>query len=379
MPRRQTFITELLRAATQGDNAPLRPRLTTQQVGRLCGLGLGPLAWHLHEQHVVDIPDDSQDLLQGADLTSRVLFARTSRAAGALLAELRRNEIDTVLLKGISVAGEYYDPPWCRIMGDVDILVDERDLEMADKVVRSLGYVADENEALDLPHHHLPAVRHPETGVIIELHAALFPPGAAPAAQSLFMAGTWKQHLIRSALEGNETWRLTPEYQFAYITAHWATDRKWPVNVLAVLDLALIAGNRESFDWPALERWLEKDTWLAGCLTVLLAFLMETALCRLPGHVRETLDSNVRRLGQRNVRFMLRLIQSVPMQGQCGRLRFLDERRGRMLWRHMLTPGPTFLARNRSIARLIATEAERSLQNVKRLLRRSATTLRASL
>ena len=81
---------------------------------------------------------------------------------------LHQNGIAYVVLKGVASAS-YYKEPILRTMGDIDILVEERDVPRADALLRSVGYVTKED--ITLPKKHFAYIRGAgKRGVVCELH-----------------------------------------------------------------------------------------------------------------------------------------------------------------------------------------------------------------
>ncbi|MFQ6007303.1 MAG: nucleotidyltransferase family protein, partial [Woeseia sp.] len=148
------------------------------EVQYLCDVGLGPIAWSLFESGRLGVAPECREVLQGAELTTRLIYRKMASVAAELVDELSSAGVVPVLIKGISISDQYYDPPHHRVMGDVDILVDDRELEPAASVMDRLRYAAVEPKAPDgaqWDHHHLPAARHPGSGAVVELHTGLFP------------------------------------------------------------------------------------------------------------------------------------------------------------------------------------------------------------
>jgi len=373
----RTLITELMRLATAALATDTGLAVTDRDAAMLCRVGLGPLAFALTERHGIGVTANSRQLLQGASLTAQLIHRRTSQAVGELLDTCGRNGITPVLLKGISVATEYYEPSFARTMGDVDILVADADLAATDDLTAALGYLPDDNEKLDGPHHHLQAVRHPESGVILELHSALFPARSFISRSPPFRAGEWQQHTVASTYAGRPVLRLRPEYQLAYTIAHWASDRKWPVNVFGVLDAVLIAKNNKDIDWEVFRQWMQCDEWFAACATVLFTFIEQSAILPAPLPLRAVLDTATGQFGERNIRALHWLLCSMPMAGKERALWLIDHRAARIAWQSMLTPGASFASRFAALRNVLSDRWSRTGLNPLRLARRVKAALRA--
>ena len=128
----------------------------------------------------------SQERAAGTPLTIRRV-AEANYMAAAAQAALRLRELRDVLssfdtlgvealvLKGAALAETVYENVALRPMGDLDLLVRERDLETAGEALLALGYREDSGEAPDLSHHRA-FVRLLPSGVYsaIELHRRPF-------------------------------------------------------------------------------------------------------------------------------------------------------------------------------------------------------------
>lgn len=81
---------------------------------------------------------------------------------------LEKNGIDCCYLKGITVA-RFYKFPECRISGDTDILIDEKNIDNAGRILKNLGYDVEKNIG---NMYHFEA-RHP-VGGLLEVHVGLY-------------------------------------------------------------------------------------------------------------------------------------------------------------------------------------------------------------
>ena len=79
-------------------------------------------------------------MLQGVVHNERLLHAQDE-----LIAWFDQAGIPVVILKGSSVA-RYYPQPDLRILGDIDILIDEANLDRAQQILEQKGYVAKESD-----------------------------------------------------------------------------------------------------------------------------------------------------------------------------------------------------------------------------------------
>lgn len=90
---------------------------------------------------------------------------RVEYAHGEINQAFKKFNVKYVVLKGVSSA-LYYHEPLLRTMGDVDVLVSGDDVLSADKALKSIGFVTNEN--LDTENMHIAYRR--KDGIICELH-----------------------------------------------------------------------------------------------------------------------------------------------------------------------------------------------------------------
>ena len=322
-----------------------QPGFCEQTLGRdeiqyLCDVGLGPIAYSLYESEMLSVTPECQDLLTGADLTNQLIYQKMANTTAELIDEFRSSGIVPTLIKGISTSDQYYDPPHHRVMGDVDILVDEAELKTASSVMTRLGYEVQDTNAsiIGQTHHHLPAVRHPDSGVVVELHTSLFPARSLASAQPLFQTGILRDQLRESKFMDRLVYRFTPEYQFAYTVGHWARDRKWPVNVISVNDVLHIVRKNTHFDWKLIDSWIRENDWLAGSLIVMLHYLVDCKLIRCRPELSEYLPYYVKKIGRMNLSCLEWLVHTFPVSGRQNVAGILTPWGARLIWRTMLEP-----------------------------------------
>lgn len=86
------------------------------------------------------VPEDIYQRLLLVEADSRQRSQQMLDDALHLLSTLQDQLIPALPLKGTVLAACYYDDPLLRPFGDIDLLVDERDLNRASTVVEKLGY-----------------------------------------------------------------------------------------------------------------------------------------------------------------------------------------------------------------------------------------------
>ncbi len=331
----RSIISDLIGGSFAGDRGS-SITIADQAVRFLCECGMGPAAFQLLENDTNRASDSAMETLLAADLTARVLHEQTTEAVTELLEALDSKDRDIVLLKGISIAEQHYQPPWKRVMGDVDILVPPRFAASANEILYGLGYREDINEQLVGIHHHLPAMRHPDSGVIVEIHTALFPPGSIPASLAIFNSDEWNRNTVQSEFRGVPVKRFSSEYQVVYTSAHWAIERKWPVSIFPYFDVAHLAADPE-FDWARVETWMTQSKWLAACTAVMLSVLVEGNMATVPESMTARVESTKRDFGKAAFNLLRWLTWTTPLQPGTTTLLSLDQRSARETWRRLLS------------------------------------------
>jgi hypothetical protein len=96
-----------------------------------------------------------------------------------VLLTLSRYGVPTIVLKGAALAQLVYGNIALRPMVDLDVLVQARDLDLAERLVRELRYVAYEGwrpaEWYRRHHHHLAPYHSPDGWSCVEVHQHIFP------------------------------------------------------------------------------------------------------------------------------------------------------------------------------------------------------------
>ncbi len=201
---------------------------------------------------------------------------RVLRDLGEILQVLGGQGIHPIVLKGPSLAMGLYGEPALRPMGDLDLLVNERDVPRATRALMDMGYVAGGEvmtrwEAENLL-SHLPVLeaRH---RVPVEIHFRLFPRGAPLFPEE---EGVWGR-AVRGDAPGVDFLRLAPPDELLYLCAHilrhdsdahkliWFCD-------IALLDRGLSHDDRETFQ-ASVAKAPGRDALLGALRTARVWFL----------------------------------------------------------------------------------------------------------
>lgn len=321
MPIQRTFVTQLLKAYHSGRSvsAEANDPPTADQVKYLCAIGLGPIAFQIYGNVLKQSDPALFSMLHSADLTTCVLYGQLEKATFEIVGELHGVGIIPTFLKGISTAEEFYSPPHLRLMSDIDIMIQPSEVDIVMAKVADLGYkITDEQWRMhQMDEHHLPAARHPATGVTIEIHTGLFAQDEFYSGEYVFQANNVAAQRVEFDYRGIRVTRFTPEFQFIYTVSKWSVDRDWAVNLKNINDIIHILRRYESeFDWPTLSNWFAASPHLFPIITALLHYLEHTDIIIVSPQLRSTLVSADRKLGPRTLKLLVWLLHTYPFNAR---------------------------------------------------------------
>jgi len=187
---------------------------------RLIEHGLGPIAYAACESGLLTVTAETKQALLAADLTARAISAANQSALVDVLHKLNSDGIEPLLLKGIALAMRYPKPHW-RLMSDIDLLVPPPQLEATMVLLRELGF----SNGYEKPashwsdHHHAEPLRHPDSGLWIEVHRALH--SSALFEPNLFDTDRWDQDTQALDYCSAKVRILEPRLQLHHCAAHW--------------------------------------------------------------------------------------------------------------------------------------------------------------
>jgi hypothetical protein len=234
------------------------------------------------------LPEDLAARLSAAERWARLRHADSMVTVLELLDGCADRAPPLTLLKGISIGPERYPRAHQRFLGDLDLLAPREALEPILGVLGELGYApASESQEDFSDHHHLAPLRHPRTGVWVELHTELFPTSAGFGAAGPFSPREVLAERRHSTLAGRDVFRLSPELQVVYIASHWAHDFSAATGARALLDmLLLLRQEADRLDWDLILGWLT-DRRIAAHLQLMLRCLEAWELLEVPAKLRD--------------------------------------------------------------------------------------------
>ena len=220
--------------------------------------------------------------------------ARLGASLDAVLATFSRHGVPVIVLKGASLAKHVYGNIAVRPMRDLDVLVQPRDLDLADRLVRELGYApgrwpwsADWYRRF---HHHLTPYLARDGSCVLELHHHIFPPGAGVRVP---IEDLWER--ARTAdLASGPALVLAPTDLLLHLSVGLSAVEHFLGRLGTLCDIAAAIKQYDSdVDWPCLlesarmyglEKHVYYGLWLAWSLVG----------AEVPAHVLEPLRQAIR-------------------------------------------------------------------------------------
>jgi hypothetical protein len=221
----------------------------------------GFLAAHLKEpDFALEAPQEIRDAAYRLAEENRVRYVFfIEPELERILATLNRDQIPAIALKGAALNRLVYGDLGLRPVGDVDLLIEEKHLGRARRLIDELGYSqnessSDESGNLD-NYHYCPRLLSPDGSIEIELHRHLV---RRSSALHFDVDELWSQARERE-VGGHSVWILGPVDLISHLCLKFVVDRSLRQHSYAALrQLADIAETidfyAEELDWPVLVR-----------------------------------------------------------------------------------------------------------------------------
>ena len=180
--------------------------------------------------------------------------------------------IETMPMKGASLAADYYPSPALRVMSDLDVLVRPNDLQRVAEVMRELNYSAidtdrsyvDERWLDDSSREHSWVAMRDGLQILIEIRTASIEPAVGrltdldrPFTQLLhrYTAEVWARAEARR--KTGEPLRVTPEDLLLTVATHLAA-KHVDFRLIWLHDIARIVTATPSLDWDYVARTADR-------------------------------------------------------------------------------------------------------------------------
>lgn len=317
--------------------------LDWQRVADLAQLhGLSPLVYtRIGPQLDTPLPGTILKLKRDAVEWTRYTLVHTGEMK-RLVPHFQANGIETIVLKGPSLAQRIYGQIALRPFGDLDLLVQPQDVARAWMLLEAEGYAP----AYAVRHAQLPALMQADNhlplhraadNACVELHWTLF---ARTRATSFDMRGAWarREPLVVRDLP---VMTLAPRDLVHFLLLHGAK-HMW-CRLVWLTDVAWFMMRYPAFDWSALLEHARQSGTLRMVL-VGLALTREVFQCPLENAVARGIaaDTQVPPLAAWMWQRLLTGNQTLPTGRELVKLvlRTRERRRdrGRDLYHHFMTP-----------------------------------------
>jgi hypothetical protein len=315
--RRPKLLPLLEAIAAERREIPLRT-FDAAQIRWIISCGLGPACFHACEKGAENPLSPHWNPLKAADLTARVIAGDHADALGEIIDAAGGRIGPITLLKGISVADEYYPEHHLRPMRDMDLFVARDDLAATETLLRDLGYRQERSPACDISetHHHLVPFFHAEKRVWIEVHHRLLSDKNRASRDRIFGLDQIMGQLRPSAFQGRSVCRLTSELELIYLAAHWAQDFKAIGGMIAAIDLIHLLKRRgATLRWDTMFQWLHGSV-AAGYLFLLMSYLQRRGLIAVDEQVLREFRRGQRFAGELSLTAAHALIDRYMLDGR---------------------------------------------------------------
>lgn len=226
------------------------------------------------------LSDRSLAALRQAGAREMALVMSAQRQASLVLARLDAHGIGVIALKGLASNPVVYEPRgWCRLPGDIDLLVPDSAALQARKIISEGPYAFDRSQAPGFyrHHHHLRPFRpHGDASLCIELHRRIS--GVTTGGVLIDHEGCWRRAVPFGEL-GPNALRLEDVDHCLATAIHLDRDDAYSGRARQMLDLALWTAQcsgREAELWERAREWNAVST-LARAMFMLDRFLDRTA------------------------------------------------------------------------------------------------------
>lgn len=333
-------LISLLQAASQGREDLRLAAFHKAQIRWAVETGLGPLLFQTTKADPEATTSPLWTLLQSANLTAQILNGEQLDAMGEIIDACEGHVLALTPLKGISICEQYYPEPHLRAMRDIDFLVEDAALPAVESLLLKLGYRQQSKSPPEYyqKHHHSMPFFHPQKGVWVEVHRALFPSKSKVGTDKVFSLEHLKDQLRPSEFQGRKVTRFSNELQIVYIASHWACGFKVIGGMVALLDLIyLLKNTKDTLHWEQILDWLHGSV-ASTHLYLMLTYLDKYQLIDVAPEILHGLFLRQQSFGNVNLKIVHSLIDQYLVDGRdFGQV--LSLRNLSILWETLLLPG----------------------------------------
>lgn len=370
-PYDQHPLIGLLRAAVDGAASAPQVGFDASAVDWAIDTGLGPVLRDLQRQRPGAVPAECVERLKAADLTARMLSAELFEGLDAILRAAAEAACEVTLLKGVSVAGQWYPRPHWRPMRDIDLLVEAVEQPRFERLLRELGFRQQGRlpATFFVDHQHSMPFFHPGRHCWVEVHRTLFREDQPAGRIAAFQPGALAAGRRRAVLGGGAVWRLDDPVQLVYTAVHWGSRLTLVGGLVPLLDiLFMLRRGGTGWDWDAVLHICANET-AARHVFVALNYLHRRELIEPPAEVWRGLARGRASIGAGGVRILHRIIDEFMVRGALHR-GFDSEALVNMRWETLLGEGPAWRKRLQLPWRTLFPPAPAGRYSPRRHLRR---------
>jgi hypothetical protein len=203
-------------------------------LGTSSRLGVAPLLYDRikGKSYVSQVPVAILDLLKLAYYENAAKNLIVRKQLEEILFILEAQQVPVMLLKGGALAFTVYDNPACRVMSDLDILVNESDIPIVLTSLVQAGYQMSK-PAWETPGHHLPPLVKQGVYLPVEVHWLLANPNKA---RNLSFEAVWNA-TETIAFSDRKFLSLSPTLFLFYIAEHASYHHRFINGVQALCDI----------------------------------------------------------------------------------------------------------------------------------------------
>lgn len=318
-----------------------RVNIGTDDIDWLIKTGLSPIA----ESYAIFDDDDglSKKKLSANNLNSKLWYQLQLSSAKEIVNKLNEIGVEVTLLKGISVSTELYLVPHFRVMRDIDLLVDEKDIERAEEILPALGFEQKSTylyKFYERLHHTMPW-QHRKYKIWIEIHKRLFPETSAGSQAKIFELNTIDSEKQKGDFYDLDVYYLSKEFQLVYIATHWAEKFKHIGGVFGLLDVAILVNNySEELDWGKIIAW-SNTRHVSDYVYIVLQYLIRNRFLKSTIKLEVHIGTITHTQSKASVWILNKLIDWYIVEGRhFGRV--LSVNNVAILWQHLLEPENQF-------------------------------------
>jgi hypothetical protein len=313
-----------------------------RQIQWVSAAGLAPLLYRASRDGIDQVRVLRREMLLSAHLTAIARHGELIDATREIIKACEPREIPVTLLKGISVSDQYYPEAYLRPMGDIDVLVPAPAQTTVESTILELGYRRQSQYQHREGAHHGAPLFHPERGVWIEVHSALFPKDANVQSARIFSPSHVAAHSISATFCGNAVNRLSDELQLVYIASSWVRDlSRQGIHasfVPPLLDAVyLLKSHGQTLDWDELIGWLD-NPMVAASLYLMLSYLSRNRLYQVDSPILSRLASSQNVIGPSALWFLHGMLDRY-LVGGSPLSRFPSEWQVAIVLSTLLAPG----------------------------------------